>query len=149
MTSILIIYASTGGSTEMVAETISEMLIQKKHKVILQRAEQSKSGDISKADVLILASPTYGHGVLQEMMEKFLQTLGDVELKGKSCAVIGVGDPKYEPQYHIESATILEKFLTDHGGKLLLPALRISRSPVMHLKGLIPFWGKQLIDVLK
>lgn len=133
----------------MVAEVVSEMLKAKKHKVYLQRAELSKASDLAKAEILILASPTYGHGALQEHMLAFTKGLGDVDLKGKPCAVIGVGDPKYEAQYHIESAAILEEFLKDHGGKLLLPVLRISRTPVMHLKGLIPFWGKQLIDKLK
>ena len=81
-------------------------------------------------------------------MRKFIKGLKEIDLKGKPCAVIGLGDPKYEAQYHIESAPILEKILTDRGGKILLPALRISRTPVMHLKGLIPNWTKKLINLI-
>jgi len=148
MKSVLFIYGSTGGNTEMVVEKVAELLEAKKHKVVLQRAEMSQPKDVLGCDVLILASPTYGHGLLQEYMRKFIKGLKEIDLKGKPCAVIGLGDPKYEAQYHIESATTLEKVLTDHGGKILLPALRISRTPVMHLKGLIPNWTKQLLKAL-
>lgn len=149
MKSVLFIYGSTGGNTEMTAESIAEILRKKKYKAVVQRAELSHPEDLLKYDVCILASPTYGHGLLQKHMLDFVKKLEGVDLKGKPCAVIGLGDPKYEAQYHLESAPILEKILTDHGGKLLLPALRISRTPVMHLKGLIPFWSAQLLVKLK
>ena len=142
MTSILFVYGSTGGNTEMVVESVADLLRNK-------RAEMSNAKDILKYDAVVLASPTYGHGLLEAYMAKWSKGLREVDLKGKPCAVIGLGDPKYEMQYHIESAPILEKKLVDAGGKILLPALRISRTPVMHLKGLIPHWTKKLITLLK
>ncbi|MCK5612791.1 flavodoxin family protein [Candidatus Pacearchaeota archaeon] len=149
MTSVLFIYGSTGGNTEMVVENVAEIIKAQKHKVTVQRAEMSEARDLLKYDVIILASPTYGHGLLQEHMLAFTKKLKEIDLKGRTCAVIGVGDPKYEAQYHVESATTLEKILTSHGGELLLPALRVSGSPVRHLKGFIPHWGKQLLTKLK
>lgn len=148
MASVLFVYGSTGGNTEMAVEKVAELLQAKKHKVVLQRAERTDPKDLLKYDVIVLASPTYGHGLLQEHMAKFVKGLKEIDLKGKQCAVIGLGDPKYEAQYHIESAAKLEKLLEDHGGKILLPALRISRTPVMHLKGLIPYWAGQLLNKL-
>ncbi len=148
MKKIIIVYGTTGGNTEMVAEVVAEIL-SKKHKVDVKRAELSSAKDILKYDVCILASPTYGHGLLEAHMAKYVKGLKEVDLKEKPCAVIGLGDPKYEQQYHIESAPILEKKLTDAGGKLLLPALRISMTPVMHLKGFIPHWTKQLLAKLQ
>ena len=148
MASVLFVYGSTGGNTEMVVENVSELLKAKKHKVVIQRAETSDVKEILKYDVCVLASPTYGHGLLEGHMAKFVKGLKEVDLKGKPCAVIGLGDPKYEAQYHIESAPILEKRLTDAGGKILLPALRISRTPVMHLKGIIPNWANQLLKLI-
>ncbi|MBN2096337.1 flavodoxin domain-containing protein [Candidatus Peregrinibacteria bacterium] len=149
MTSIVIVYGSTGGNTEMVAEYVADFLKAKKIKADVKRAEQSSAKDLLKYDACILASPTYGHGLLEAHMTKFAKGLKEIDLKGRPCAVIGLGDPKYEMQYHIESAPILEKKLTAAGGKILLPALRISRTPVMHLKGIIPHWTKQLINLLK
>ncbi len=129
----------------MVVESVADFLKAKKFKVQAERAETSKAKDLLKYDVCILASPTYGHGLLEGYMAKFAKGLKEIDLKGKPCAVIGLGDPKYEKQYHIESAPILEKKLTDAGGKILLPALRVSRTPVMHLKGIIPHWTGQLV----
>ena len=149
MKTVLFIYGTTSGNTEMVVESIAEFLEKKKFKTVIQRAEESDAKDILKYDVCILASPTYGHGLLEEHMFKFVKGLKGMHLKGKPCAVIGLGDPKYEAQYHIESAPILEKGLTDAGGKIILPALRISMTPVMHLKGLIPNWAEQLVKQLQ
>lgn len=149
MKSVLFIYGSTGGNTEMVVESVADILRAKKFKVDIKRAELSSAKDLLKSDVCILASPTYGHGLLEDHMGKFVKGMKEIDLKGKPCAVIGLGDPKYEAQYHIESASVLEKKLTDAGGKLLLPALRVSMTPVMHLKGLIPYWAKQLLAVLE
>ena len=129
----------------MTAEAVADILIKKKFKVDVKRAELISAKELLDYDFCILASPTYGHGSLEGYMTRFVKGLKEIDLKGKPCAVIGLGDPKYEQQYHIESAPILEKKLTDAGGKLLLPALRISMTPVMHLKGFIPHWSQQLI----
>ncbi len=148
MKSILFIFGSTGGNTEMVVEFVADLLRQKKYEVQIKRAEMSGSKDMLKADVVVLGSPTYGHGLLEDHMAKFARAMKDIDLKGKPCAVIGLGDPKYEAQYHIEAAPDLEKAIQGSNGKLILPSLRISGAPVMHLKGLIPHWTKQLISKL-
>ncbi len=149
MKSVLFIFGSTGGNTEMVVEFVADLLKQKKYDVKIQRTELSQPKDMLKADMVVLASPTYGHGLLEDHMAKFVRAMKEVDLKGKPCAVIGLGDPKYEAQYHIEAAPDLEKAIKGSGGGLLIPSLRISGSPVMHLKGLIPHWTKQLIEKLK
>ncbi len=149
MKSIIFIYGSTGGNTEMAVEHVAGLLNKKGFKTTCQKAEQSNPKDLFKADICVLASPTYGHGLLEGYMAKFAKGLKEIDLKGKPCAVIGLGDPKYEAQYHIESAPILENVLTKAGGDILLPALRISSTPVMHLKGLIPFWADKLIKLIE
>ena len=141
---VVIVYASTGGNTELVAEQVASELRGRKHQVTLQRAELSDPRDLSKGDLFILASPTYGHGALEGEMEAFLGKVGDMRFDGKLCAVIGLGDPKYEPLYHIESAVILEKFLKDRGARLVAPALRISRSPVLFLDTVVVKWAEKL-----
>lgn len=148
MKSILFIYGSTGGNTEMAVKAVSS-LFDRKFKVKLCRAEVCDPNEMIKADVCVLASPTYGHGLLEDHMRAFLGKMKAIDLKSKPCAVIGLGDPKYEAQYHIESAPILEKVLSDAGAVLVTPALRISGPPVMHLNGLIPFWTKQLLSKIK
>ena len=149
MKSILFVYGSVGGNTQMAVEAVASLLEAKKFKVTLRPAEFCDPSELLKADVCVLASPTYGHGLLEATMSQFVGKMKGMSLKGKLCAVIGLGDPKYEAQYHLESAPLLEKTLTEAGGKLVVPALRISRTPVMHLKGLIPAWTNQLAEALK
>jgi flavodoxin len=151
MKSILFVYGSVGGNTQMAVEAVASFLEAKKFKVTLRHAEFCDPKELLKTDVCILASPTYGHGLLESSMGKFVGAMKSVvlNLKGKPCAAIGLGDPKYEAQYHLESAPLLEKALIGSGGKILLPALRISGTPVQHLKGLIPSWSNQLADALK
>ncbi len=149
MKTILFVYGSVGGNTQMTVEAVAGLLDAKNWSVTLRRAELCDPAELLKADVCVLASPTYGHGLLESAMGKFVEKMKGMSLKGKPCAVIGLGDPRYEAQYHLESAVLLEKAITEAGGKLIVPALRISRTPVMHLKGLIPAWAKQLSDAIK
>jgi flavodoxin len=149
MVTILFVYGSVGGNTQMAVESIAGLLDAKKFKPVLRRAEQCDPKELLKADVCVLASPTYGHGSLETTMEAFVEKMRGMDLKGKPCAVIGLGDPRYEAQYHIESAPLLEKAITEAGGKLVIPSLKISRTPVMHLKGFIPAWAEQLNVAIK
>lgn len=148
MASILIIYGSTGGNTEMVAEKVAIVLAEKGNKVIKKRVEKSSPHEMSKFDLSILASPTYGHGILQEDFIPFYKALQQTPLKNHRCAVIGLGDPKYDAQYHIESATILEDVIKKNEGQLILHALKISRSPVPHLDTKIKKWTEELNTII-
>ncbi len=146
MGSLFIIYGSTGGNTEIVVDHAAQFFRAQGQLVTIKRAEQSEPEDLLKADGVILASPTYGHGTLQPDMAIFTEKLKGLRLKHKPCAVIGLGDPKYEPHYHVESANTLEKLIEALGGDLVLPALRISRSPVLFLDNLIPQWTKEFLE---
>jgi len=147
MSSVLIVFGSTGGNTELVTDKVAEILTQKNHKVIVQRAELTKESDISKYKYIVLASSTYGQGLLQEHMLKFMYLLKS--LKGKKCAAIGLGDPKYNVEYVVESAKILEKEIQKKEAELLMPALRIVKSPVPHLNTTIKDWTTKLSKLLK
>lgn len=148
MKSILIIYGSTGGNTQMVVEAVVGHLKEAGVSADCQRAEQSNIEDINKADVVVLASPTYGHGILERYMEAFCEKLKHVDFNKKQMSVIGVGEAKYELQYHLESARILEDLIQDCGGEMILPPLKISGSPVRHLTGFIPKWSAQMVEKL-
>ncbi|MBI5411903.1 flavodoxin family protein [Candidatus Peregrinibacteria bacterium] len=145
---ILIIYGTTGGNTEMAAEQVADVLRKNGHTVELKRVEKSTPQDATSADLCILACPTYGHGVLQEHFVPFHAALKQADLKGKKYAVIGLGDPKYDAQYHVESATIIEEAIKGAGGELVCPALKISRSPVPFLDTLIQKWAEGLSKLL-
>ncbi|MBI5414608.1 flavodoxin domain-containing protein [Candidatus Peregrinibacteria bacterium] len=140
MKSVLIIFGSTGGNTEIVVDFVGNILTQKTHAVQIERVEKSVISDLEKYDVTILAAPTYGHGVMQPDFVPFLQTLKNTNLAGKKFAIIGLGDPKYEKEYHLESAKMLEETVKKQGGILVVQSLRITKSPVPLLDGKITDW---------
>lgn len=111
------------------------------------RAEEASTEDLSKGDVLLLASGTWNtggrEGQLNSHMHEFLLTRAkDVSLKGRRVACIGLGDSRY--RYTAYAAVRLEEFVKAHGGTLLLPALRIVDEPYGQEKK-IETWGKRLL----
>lgn len=148
MASVRIIYATMGGNTQLVAEQVCLLLEAAGHKAEIKRVEQSKVSDLQGADLVILAAPTYGVGVIQEYFDPFLAELKKTDLKGQNCAVISLGDPRYEAQYHCETAAILEEAIKAAGGTLAAVALKISGSPVRHLEGLVKKWAEDLAKKL-
>lgn len=153
MSKVLIVYGSTGGNTEMVVEQVACILEEVGHCLELKRVERFDHANLIDemkcADFVILASPTYGHGQLEPHMMPFLETLKDTDLKGVKYAVIGLGDPKYDSHYHIESTRILEEVMDSCGADRVHYALRISRSPVLQIDNLIPKWSEKFLEVLK
>jgi flavodoxin len=148
MKKILFIYATLGGNTHIVVESVADFLKQKGHQVTLQRAEKSRPEDMLAADFCVLASPTYGHGLLQEYIVPFVKALTKADLKGKPCAVISLGDPKYHPEYHLESASLLEDAIKKANGVIACPALRISRTPVGLIDTFIKAWSDSLLKII-
>lgn len=149
MASILLIFATCGGNTEIVAEKVAQVLTDKGHEVRLERAECAAPSDLDAYPVVILASPTYGEGVLEPFMLAFLnRARGKVSLAGKKCAAIGLGDAKYFPYYMAESADILEETIREFGGTVAMDALRINKSPIPQLDTGILRWAESLAVAL-
>lgn len=147
MANVLFIYGSTSGNTEMVVRRVAEE-VEKKHKVDIQRAESADPKAMLKADFCVLASPTYGHGLMQYQMIAFTQKMKELNLSGRRCAVIGLGDDKYDMYYNVESATLLENMLSDMGVQLVHYGLRINKSPIPHLEGEIKEWAQELSKLI-
>ncbi len=148
MAKIKIVYGSGGGNTEIVCEKVAEVLSEKGHKVELLKAKLTDPTKIGGCDLLVLASPTYGHGQLEQYFEKFLIGLEAVNLEGKVCGVIGLGDPKYDRDYHIESAKVIADFLRRKGAKILYMPLRVSKCPLPLLVGHVDKWAEKIAGMV-
>ena len=140
MTKVNIVYGSGGGNTEIVCEKVAELLEKKKHKVKLLRAKVTEPKEALNCDLLILGSPTYGHGLLEKYIEIFMRKLKAEDLKDHKCVALGLGDPKYDPDYHIEAARVIVLFLRENKANIIYRPLMISRSPFPYLKEFIPRW---------
>ncbi len=148
--SLHIIVASTSGHTDYVVDTLVDALKKVQGDALTiekQRAELSGPDDLSKGDVLILASSTWNTGgpegqLNPHMYDLLMSRAAKVELKGKQVAVIGLGDSRY--YFTARAKDLLEEFVTKHGGVLLEPSLAIVNEPYGQEKKVIN-WAKQFL----
>ncbi len=148
MAEIKIVYGTGGGNTEIVCQRVEEVLVAKGHEVSLLKAKVSEPEDIGSFDLLILASPTYGHGQLEKYFGVFLSKLEKVDLKGRLAAIIGLGDPKYDSDYHIESAKVMMDFFKRKEAELVYMPCRVSRCPLKLLDNYVTMWAEKLSEKL-
>lgn len=149
MHNILVIYGTHGGNTKLVVDQVGLGLQEAGHSVVIRHADEAQWNELEAHDILVLASPTYGHGTLDSFMEAFVGQYEGDYLKNKPCTVIGLGDAKYDAHYHLESERILREFAEERGAKMLYNSLRISGNPMRFLEAFVPKWTEGLIEVLK
>jgi flavodoxin len=150
VSSLHIIFATTSGHTEFVAESVFSHTKERRAdiEVEMQRAETAAAADVLRGDVIVLASSTWNtgnvEGQLNPMMYNFVfNTAKDVDLSGKKVAVIGLGDERYF--YTVAAADHLETFVKAHHGTLIEPTLRILNEPYDQIDT-ITAWTDQLLD---
>lgn len=149
MSTVKIIYGTGGGNTEIVCEKVKEILVDKGLQVEMLIAKLAQPEDLLGSDLLILASPTYGHGLLETYMEKLLKKSKDLDIKGQKCAIIGLGDATYDIDYFMEATAIIKKFLESKEADLIHLPLAISRSPIPHLEKYVPRWANEIYDKIQ
>lgn len=149
MKRILIIYATLSGNTEIVCTKVLSVLEKKGFKVDMKKVEKTNVSEMFNYDLNILASPTYGHGVLEEYFITFYEKMIQTDLKKKPCAIIGLGDFKYDNDYHLESIKILEEGVKLANGEIFFEPLRITKSPLRTINNLIPKWAENLSEKIK
>src|SRR3989344_2342362 len=149
MPSLHIIYASTRGNTEYVIDALQKFLLEKDSSVHIsfERAERAGVPDFTKSDLLILASGTWNTGgregqVNPYMFELLYKKAKDIDLAGKQCAVIGLGDHRYK--YTARATEHMAHFIKEHGGHALLPPLVIVDDPFGQEEK-IEKWGEELL----
>ena len=86
-----IVYASTTGNTEAMANAIAEGAKEAGAEVILTTAENADSDAVLACDELILGSPAMGDEVLEDSMEDFFTKI-EGSLSGKNVAIFGSYD---------------------------------------------------------
>ncbi|MDH6309899.1 flavodoxin I [Dysgonomonas sp. PFB1-18] len=88
MSKIAIVYGSSTGATESVAEKIQASFDQ----AALFNAESVTIDDLKPYDFLILGASTTGVGDLQDDWEILLPKIEKMDFSGKKVAIFGLGD---------------------------------------------------------
>ena len=110
-------YGSTTGNTEGVAELISEQIGFDK----IHRIDIAADGLDSLADYehLILGIPTWDFGELQEDWVDMWTILEKAELRGKTCAVFGLGDQIGYAEWFLDAMGLLHDRVQEQGASMV------------------------------
>lgn len=127
---ILIVFATNSGSTQAACEVAKNILTVNGANATTLEAKSADTQEISKNDILILASPSWDYGQLEgqplEDMTNFLKKLeGTNLLKDKPVAILGLGDTGYT--HFCGAVEIMEAKVKELGGKIITDSLKIDR----------------------
>lgn len=110
--SIGIIYGSSMGNTEAVANSIAELL----EAEVLNVAD-TDAETINGFDKLILGTSTWGSGDLQDDWDAF--DLDEIDFNGKTVALFGLGDQESYPDEFCDALITLYNKAKDGGANIV------------------------------
>ncbi len=110
---IALLYGSTTGNTESVAELIAEKIgFNRVHRLNIAT---DGLGAIAEYDYLILGIPTWDFGQLQEDWQDLWAELEGMNLSGKHCALFGLGDQIGYGEWFLDAMGMLHECLQQRG----------------------------------
>jgi flavodoxin I len=144
-----IIFASTSGHTGYVVDALIGFLrsMTLGWEIEQTMAEKAQSRDLLGGDILLLASATWNTGGIEGQLNPHMSVLlhdqaKTLDLAGKPCACIGLGDHRYF--YTARAADHLQHYVKAHHGRLIVPTLKIIDEPYGQEEA-VRVWGKQLV----
>ena len=88
---VAVIYASTTGNTEAMANAINEALKASGEDVVFGTADSADKSAVTSCDVILLGSPAMGDEILEDTMEEFYTGI-ESSLNGKKVGIFGSYD---------------------------------------------------------
>jgi len=88
---VSIVYASTTGNTEQMANAICEALKDAGAETAMVTADAADAAEVLASDVILLGSPAMGDEVLEDSMENFFAAI-EGSLSGKKLGLFGSYD---------------------------------------------------------
>lgn len=122
MDNIAILYGPTGGNTEKAARLVAKAFGE--GNTVLIPVREVQESDIMKYSRIVFGGPTVGTHTWSDPNQKndwdfFLTKLYKMNLKGKSCAVFGLGDQvSYSFKFVDDIGAIADRVI-ESGGKLV------------------------------
>ncbi len=116
MAVIGLFYGSTTGKTADAAEAIQAALGGETLVAVHDIADVSV-GDLAEFDYLIIGSPTWNIGDLQDDWDGVFDELDDLDFSGKTVAYFGTGDQVGYGDNFMDAVGLLEKKIAGLGGK--------------------------------
>ena len=129
MGKILVLYASTTGNTELMAEAIADHLIDHQHEVVIKTFDFDPIDveEIPEYDAVLVGTHTWDDGSLPYEVEDFYDELEDVDITDKIFAVFGSADSFYES--YGGAIDLIADRVQKLGAKLLPFRLKVDLEP--------------------
>lgn len=130
MAKALVVFGSTTGNTESVAEYVAKALEGEGMSVdVLNAAKASPAGLADGYDLVLMGCSTWGDDEieLQEDFQPIFDEMEKANLKGKKVAVFGCGDSSYT--YFCGAVDVIEEKAEQMGATVVAPSLKIDGDP--------------------
>jgi len=111
----VIVYGSTTGSTEAIAQDIGSAFPGSR----VLSVNEAAAEDLQDLDLLILGASTWGMGDLQDDMADFLGTLSGLDINAKAGAVFGLGDQFTYGDTYVDGMADMADALKNKGIKVV------------------------------
>lgn len=105
MKKIGIFFGSSTGQTEMVADKLHVLFGSDKSDVL--NVDNATADDLARYPYLILGTPTWGIGDMQDDWDDFLEELLKADLSKKKVALFGLGDQETYPESFVDGMGVL------------------------------------------
>lgn len=125
MKKTIIVYGSTTGNTETVANLIAGKL---EGAQVANVADVNKD-DIAAAELVLFGSSTWGYGDLQDDWESFIDELSNDMLSGKDVAVFGCGDQDGFGDVFCEATETIRSKAEECGANIVAENLKVDGEP--------------------
>jgi flavodoxin I len=124
---ILILYATYSGGTQTASQIVIDTLKIKNHELTSKVPSEINSNEFNNYDLVVMCTPTWDfngkEGQPHEDFMSFMEKCKGKTWENTSFAIMGLGDSSYT--HFCGSVDVLESFVTQIKGKLLIPSLRI------------------------
>lgn len=123
MKKISIIFGSTTGSTEQVADLIKGQLSEADVTVV--NVTDAKDEHVKEADLVLFGSSTWGYGELQDDFQGYYDAMNADLLNGKKVAVFGCGDSIGFGDVFCEAVNLITDKATECGAQVVADGLKV------------------------
>ena len=120
---VKIIYGSTTGNTETVANLIASQM--NDHKVELINASAASLDQVTGSDLVILGSSTWGYGDIQDDFLTFYDKMDSTTFQGMKVAIFGCGDSESFSDVFCEAVNLIEEKVISLGANVVIESLKV------------------------
>ncbi len=130
MANALVMFGSTTGNTESVAQMVAPVLAENGFKAQIKDVARAEPDDFGgRYDLIVFGCSTWGDDEieLQEDFAEFFENIDQYDFSGKKVAVFGCGDSTYE--HFCGAVDAIEEKIKALGAELIISGLKIDGDP--------------------